>query len=85
MSPAAATSQSERPPSCTYASKRPLATYASASAAEPMSREMRIALRTLRARVGAVARWKGVEAFHLRVEVMLGKKARRRGGAQEPE
>ena len=46
ISPAAATSQADSPPCWMNASNRPLATYASASAAEPMSREMRIALRT---------------------------------------
>ena len=51
ISPAAATSQADRPPCWMNASNRPLATYARASAAEPIVRGMRIALRTLRARV----------------------------------
>ena len=50
MSPAAATSQADSPPCWMKASNRPLATYASASAAEPIDREIRIWLRTSRAR-----------------------------------
>ena len=42
ISPAAATSHGERPPFWTNASNRPFATYASASAALPMRRWMRI-------------------------------------------
>ena len=53
ISPAAATSQADKPPCWMKASNRPLATYASASAAEPIEREMRIDLRTLRARLVA--------------------------------
>ena len=53
MRPAAATSQADSPPCWMNASNRPLATYARASAAEPIERGMRIALRTFRARVAA--------------------------------
>ena len=50
MRPAAAMSHAERPPAWMNASNRPLATYASASAAEPMLRDTRIALRVARTR-----------------------------------
>jgi len=53
MRPEAATSQADSPPCWTNASNRPVAPYASARAAEPIEREMRIALRTLRARLAA--------------------------------
>ena len=61
MSPAAATSQADMPPDWTNASNRPFATYASASADEPIVRDTRIALRVARARVATArppsARW----------------------------
>ena len=61
MSPAAATSQADMPPDWTKASNRPFATYARASAEEPIVRDTRIALRTARARVATArppsARW----------------------------
>ena len=46
-------SQFDMPPCWMKASNRPLATYASASADEPIDREIRISLRTARARVAA--------------------------------
>ena len=51
ISPAAATSHADIPPDWRNASNRPFATYASASAAEPVLRDARMALRTARARV----------------------------------
>ena len=51
MSPAAATSHADIPPDWMNASNRPFATYASASADEPIVRDTRIALRTACARV----------------------------------
>ena len=51
ISPAAATSQADMPPDCRNASNRPFATYASASAAEPVLRDARTARRTARPRV----------------------------------
>ena len=53
ISPAAATSHADNPPCWMKASKRPLPTYASARAAEPIEREMRIARRTARDRLAA--------------------------------
>src|SRR5829696_4073594 len=48
--PAAAMSHDDSPPCWTKASKRPLPTYASASAAEPIDLETRISFRIVRAR-----------------------------------
>ncbi len=61
ISPAAATSQADRPPCWTNASNRPLPTYARASAAEPIERGIRICLRTLRERVAAARPLSAIE------------------------
>ena len=61
--PAAATSQADSPPCWTNASNRPLATYARARAADPIDREIRIALRMFRARVATDRPSRAIDNF----------------------
>ena len=61
ISPAAAMSHVDSPPCWMNASNRPLPTYASASAAEPIEREMRMARRTARDRLTAARPLSAIE------------------------